>query len=51
MESLRVLSLMGNPALKSISSYRKTTILKCKELRHLDDRPIFPKERACAEAW
>lgn len=51
MPNLRVLNLMGNPVIKEIRNYRKTVILKCKDLRYLDDRPVFPKERACAEAW
>ncbi|KAK0175346.1 hypothetical protein PV327_009100 [Microctonus hyperodae] len=51
MKSLRVLTLMGNSVLRSITAYRKTMILKCKDLRYLDDRPIFPRDRACAVAW
>ncbi|XP_071099245.1 dynein axonemal assembly factor 1-like isoform X1 [Haliotis cracherodii] len=51
MEDLRVLTLMGNPVIKDIRNYRKTTIVRVKNLQHLDDRPVFPKERACAEAW
>ena len=51
MKELRVVSLMGNPILKKIRLYRKTMILKCKNLKYLDDRPVFPKDRACAEAW
>lgn len=51
MENLHVLNLMGNPVIREIKNYRKTVILKCKELKYLDDRPVFPKERACAEAW
>ncbi|XP_020286917.1 uncharacterized protein LOC109856264 [Pseudomyrmex gracilis] len=51
MKSLRVLCLTGNPVLKVIKMYRKTMILKCKDLQYLDDRPVFPRDRACAEAW
>ncbi|KAL6259858.1 hypothetical protein P5V15_009768 [Pogonomyrmex californicus] len=51
MKSLRVLTLTGNPVLKQIKMYRKTMILKCKNLQYLDDRPVFPRDRACAEAW
>ncbi|XP_014475254.1 PREDICTED: uncharacterized protein LOC106744751 [Dinoponera quadriceps] len=51
MKSLRVVTLIGNPVLKLIKIYRKTMILKCKNLQYLDDRPVFPRDRACAEAW
>ncbi|CAD7085677.1 unnamed protein product [Hermetia illucens] len=48
---LRVLDLDGNPVINKIPQYRKTLILECKNLTHLDRRPVFPKDRACAEAW
>jgi hypothetical protein len=51
MKSLRVLNLMGNPVIQKIQNYRKTFIVNLPNLQHLDDRPVFPKERACAEAW
>ncbi|KAL1502056.1 hypothetical protein ABEB36_007259 [Hypothenemus hampei] len=51
MPGLRVLNLMGNPVTRKIPAYRKTLILACKNLQYLDDRPVFPRERACAEAW
>ncbi|CAH1382289.1 unnamed protein product, partial [Tenebrio molitor] len=51
MPELRVLNLMGNPVIRKIPAYRKTMILACKNLRYLDDRPVFPRDRACAEAW
>lgn len=51
MENLHVLNMMGNPVIKKIKNYRKILIIKIKGLRYLDDRPVFPRERACAEAW
>ncbi|XP_049816514.1 dynein axonemal assembly factor 1-like [Schistocerca nitens] len=51
MENLRVLTLTGNPVLKQLSPYRKLIIINCKHLLHLDERPVFDKDRACTEAW
>lgn len=51
MPGLRVLNLMGNPVIRKTTQYRKTMINEIKQLSYLDDRPVFPKERVCAEAF
>lgn len=51
MPMLHVLTLTGNPVISTITNYRKTMVLECKFLTYLDSRPVFPRDRACAEAW
>lgn len=49
--TLRVIYLQGNECLRKISFYRKTMISSLKELRYLDDKPVFEDERRFAEAF
>eukprot|EP00520_Triparma_pacifica_P003711 CAMPEP_0118662062 /NCGR_PEP_ID=MMETSP0785-20121206/16619_1 /TAXON_ID=91992 /ORGANISM="Bolidomonas pacifica, Strain CCMP 1866" /LENGTH=487 /DNA_ID=CAMNT_0006555557 /DNA_START=60 /DNA_END=1520 /DNA_ORIENTATION=+ len=48
---LRVVYLKGNDVVKKIKHYRKTIISRCKNLRYLDDRPVFDDERRRCNAW
>lgn len=51
MKDLRVLYLKGNPAAKKIVNYRKSLTAYCKDMRYIDDRPVFEDDRRCAEAF
>merc|ERR1719440_611837 len=51
MPGLRVLYLKGNPAAKKIVNYRKSLTVYCKDLKYLDDRPVFEDDRRTAEAF
>ncbi|XP_014788744.1 uncharacterized protein LOC106882542 [Octopus bimaculoides] len=51
MPSLGVLYLIGNPVIRNIKNYRKHVTVAIKSLKYLDDRPVFPRDRACSEAW
>eukprot|EP00388_Colpodella_angusta_P016460 GDKJ01040753.1.p1 GENE.GDKJ01040753.1~~GDKJ01040753.1.p1 ORF type:complete len:305 (+),score=73.02 GDKJ01040753.1:37-951(+) len=51
LPNLAVLYLKGNPVCKKIPNYRKNLIASIPSLKYLDDRPVFPDERRCAEAF
>eukprot|EP01032_Pedospumella_encystans_P007895 gene7895-9412_t len=51
LPDLRVLYLMGNPVVKHIRNYRKTIVSRCKQLKYLDERPVFEEERRRTDAW
>ncbi|KAJ3163653.1 Dynein assembly factor 1, axonemal [Geranomyces michiganensis] len=51
LPNLAVLNLMSNPVIAKIKNYRRVMISRIKTLTYLDDRPVFDKERLCAEAW
>lgn len=51
LPELRCLYLKGNPVVSAIPQYRRTLVAALPGLTYLDDRPVFPIERRCAEAW
>ena len=51
LPALRCLYLRGNPLVSALPQYRKSVIAAAPGLTYLDDRPVFERERRCAEAW
>jgi len=51
MPSIALINMMYNEATKKIQNYRKKTIASLPTLKYLDDRPVFPEDRRCAEAF
>ncbi|GKT35335.1 Dynein assembly factor 1, axonemal like protein, partial [Aduncisulcus paluster] len=51
MPNLTVLYMTGNSVINHIDRYRKTLVSKLKYLKYLDQRPVFPDERRCTDAW
>ncbi|CAL8096912.1 unnamed protein product [Calicophoron daubneyi] len=51
MPALRVLYNQGNGFVREVKNYRKNVIHQCKDLTYLDERPVFPRDRACSEAF
>ncbi len=51
LPDLKVLHLLGNPVVKLIKNYRRILVARCKELKFLDDRPVFEEERRRVDAW
>ena len=51
MPKLACLYMQGNPVVSQLRQYRKRMIASIASLAYLDDRPVFPLERRCAEAW
>ena len=51
LPDLQCLYYSGNPGLRTIKQYRKRCIGALKNLKYLDERPVFEDERATSEAW
>ncbi|KAK9831315.1 hypothetical protein WJX81_001414 [Elliptochloris bilobata] len=51
LPNMRCVYLRGNPVVSAIPQYRRTLLSALPGLTYLDDRPVFPTERRCAEAW
>lgn len=51
VEGLRVIYLSGNDCVRKIANYRKVMICKLKNLRYIDDKPVFEDEKRFAEAF
>ncbi|KAF5223185.1 Outer row dynein-assembly protein 7 [Trypanosoma cruzi] len=51
LSNVSVIYLHGNPAICGLKGYRRQMVLSLPQLTYLDERPVFPEERRCVEAW
>lgn len=51
MTQVTVLYLHGNAITHGVRNYRKNMVAAMKQLTYLDERPVFPDERATTDAW
>lgn len=51
LPNIALINMMDNAAPKKIQNYRKRMIANLPTLKYLDDRPVFPEDRRCAEAF
>ena len=51
MPNLGVLYTQSNPYVKKISNFKKVVVSKIKQLKYLNDTPIFEDDRRFYEAW
>lgn len=51
LDHLKVLYFKGNDAMRMISNYRRTLIVRLKHLTYLEDRPIKEEDRIGAKAY
>lgn len=51
MPSVKVIYLQGNDFVREFPNYRRMMVGGIRGLTYLDDRPVFPDERALSEAF
>ena len=49
--NVKVLVISGNKLVNKVSDFRKKMILKMGNIKFLNNYPVYPADRKCAEAW